>query len=144
MSDEQFKSVLDNIKKDNNIEDDAKFQEALKQEGMTLADLRRQLERTCSKRACSRTRCSPRSASPKTRRTHTTTRTSDEFTTPSELMLREILIAVPPRDRGVNVAEDDAAKAKAEDIRHRLLGGEPFARLAARGVRRAVEGQRRI
>ena len=33
MSDEQFKSVLENIKKDNNIEDEAKFQEALKQEG---------------------------------------------------------------------------------------------------------------
>ena len=46
-------------------------------------------------------------------------------------MLREILIAVPTSDRGVNVAEDDAAKAKAEEIRHRVLGGEPFARLAA-------------
>jgi peptidyl-prolyl cis-trans isomerase C len=31
----------------------------------------------------------------------------------------------------VNVAEDDAAKAKAEDIRHRVLAGEPFAKLAA-------------
>ena len=40
--DEQFKGVLDNIKKDNKIDDEAKFQEALKQEGMTLADLRRQ------------------------------------------------------------------------------------------------------
>jgi len=53
-----------------------------------------------------------------------------EFTTPSAIMLREILVAVPASDRGVNVAQDDAAKAKAEDIRHRLLGGEPFARLA--------------
>src|SRR4051812_13607506 len=33
MTDDQFKSVLDNIKKDNNIADEAKFQEALKQEG---------------------------------------------------------------------------------------------------------------
>src|ERR1051325_2638537 len=45
MTDENFKSVLDNIKKDNNIDTDEKFQEALKQEGMTLADLRRQLEK---------------------------------------------------------------------------------------------------
>ena len=45
-------------------------------------------------------------------------------------MLREILITVPATDRGVNVAQDDAAKAKAEDIRHRLMAGEPFARLA--------------
>ena len=45
MSDDQFKSILDGIKKDNNIPDEATFQQALKQEGMTLADLRRQLEK---------------------------------------------------------------------------------------------------
>src|SRR4029453_9169484 len=45
MTDDQFKGVLDNIKKDNNIDTDEKFNEALKQEGMTLADLRRQLEK---------------------------------------------------------------------------------------------------
>ena len=38
-----------------------------------------------------------------------------EFTTPSEVTLREILIEVPVSDRGVNVAQDDEAKAKAED-----------------------------
>jgi len=54
-----------------------------------------------------------------------------EFTTPSELTLREILVEVPVTDRGVNVAEDDAARAEAEEIRKRLLGGEPFPRLAA-------------
>ena len=48
LGDEQFKSILDNIKKENNIDDDEKFQAALKQEGMTLADLRRNLERRCS------------------------------------------------------------------------------------------------
>ena len=37
-----------------------------------------------------------------------------EFTTPSEITLREIFIEVPVTDRGVNVAEDDAAKAEAE------------------------------
>ena len=33
-------------------------------------------------------------------------------------------------DRGVNVAEDDAVRDQAGDIRKRLLGGEPFPRLA--------------
>ena len=45
LSDEQFKSILDNIRKENKIETDEQFQAALKQEDMTLADLRRKLER---------------------------------------------------------------------------------------------------
>jgi parvulin-like peptidyl-prolyl isomerase len=130
MTDEQFKGVLDNIKKDNNIDTDEKFQEALKQEGMTLADLRRQLEKNMLE-----TRVQQNEVLAKISVTEDEARAfydahKNEFTTPSEMMLREILIAVPTTDRGVNVAQDDAAKAKAEDIRHRLLAGEPFARLA--------------
>jgi parvulin-like peptidyl-prolyl isomerase len=53
-----------------------------------------------------------------------------QFTTPSDITLREILIEVPQTDRGINVAQDDEAKAKAEDVRKRLLAGEPFPRLA--------------
>jgi parvulin-like peptidyl-prolyl isomerase len=115
MSDEQFKSVLDNIKKDNNIDTDEKFNEALKQENMTLADLRKQLEKNMLE-----TRVQQNEVLAK----------KGEFTTPSSMMLREILVNVPTDARGVNVAADDAAKAKAEDIRHRLLSGEPFAKLA--------------
>jgi parvulin-like peptidyl-prolyl isomerase len=46
-------------------------------------------------------------------------------------MLREVLIPIPTSERGINVAEDEAARAKAEDVRKRLLEGEPFPRLAA-------------
>jgi parvulin-like peptidyl-prolyl isomerase len=131
MSDEQFKSVLENIKKDNNIDTDEKFNEALKQEGMTLADLRRQLEKNMLE-----TRVQQNEVLAKISVTEDEAHAyydahKNEFTTPSELMLREILITVPMSDRGVNVAQDDAAKAKAEDVRHRLLAGEPFARVAA-------------
>jgi peptidyl-prolyl cis-trans isomerase SurA len=130
MSDDQFRSVLDNIKKDNNIDTDEKFNDALKQEGMTLADLRRQLEKNMLE-----TRVQQNEVVAKISVTEDEAHAyydahKTEFTTPSELMLREILIAVPATDRGVNVAQDDAAKAKAEDIRHRLMAGEPFARLA--------------
>src|SRR6185295_19433543 len=45
MGDEQFKQILDSIKKDNKLETDEQFQAALKQENMTLADLRKSLER---------------------------------------------------------------------------------------------------
>src|SRR5678816_2629731 len=46
LSDAQFKGVVDNIRKENKIETDEQFQAALKSENMTMADLRRNLERT--------------------------------------------------------------------------------------------------
>ena len=46
MGDEQFNQVLANIKKQNNLDDEAKFQAALKQEGLSLVDLRRNLEKS--------------------------------------------------------------------------------------------------
>ena len=45
LSDEQFKRVLDNLKTQNKIETDEQLQAALKQEGMTMTDLRRNMER---------------------------------------------------------------------------------------------------
>jgi peptidyl-prolyl cis-trans isomerase SurA len=131
LGDEQFTSILDNIKKSNNLEDDAQFQAALKQEGMTLADLRRQLERQMLASEAQR-----RDVVDKISVTEAEAQTyyeahKGEFTTPSEITLREIFIEVPVTDRGVNVAEDDAAKAEAEAIRKRLVAGEPFPQLAA-------------
>lgn len=131
MSDEQFKSVLDNIKKDNNIDTDEKFQEALKQEGMTLIDLRRQLEKNMLETRVQQAEVLAKISVTEDEAHAYYDAHKTEFTTPSEIMLRQILIAVPVSDRGVNVAQDDAAKAKAEDVRHRLLAGEPFARLVA-------------
>src|SRR5262245_33998014 len=46
LSDEQFKSVVENIRKENKIETDEQFQAALKSENRTMADLRRNLERS--------------------------------------------------------------------------------------------------
>jgi peptidyl-prolyl cis-trans isomerase SurA len=45
LGDEQFNGILDNLKKENKIDNDEQFQAALKQEGMTVADLRRNIER---------------------------------------------------------------------------------------------------
>jgi parvulin-like peptidyl-prolyl isomerase len=54
-----------------------------------------------------------------------------EFTTPPTVTLREILVAIPGDAKGVNVAADEAAKAKVEEIRKRVTsGGESFDKLA--------------
>ena len=45
--------------------------------------------------------------------------------------MREITINVPVSAQGINVAQDDAAKAKAEEVRAKIIAGEPFARLAS-------------
>ena len=131
LGEEQFNSILENIKKSNNIETEEQFQAALKQEGMTMIDLRRALERQMLASEAQR-----RDVVDKVSVTEAEARTfyearKEEFTTPSEVTLREILIEVPTSDRGINVAQDDEARAEAEDVRKRLLAGEPFPRLAA-------------
>ena len=131
LGDDQFKSIVENIKKTNNLEDEARFQAALQQEGLTMADLRRQLERQMLVTEVQR-----RDVVDKISVTEDEMRVYYEanrqrFTTPSEITLREILIEVPVTAQGVNVAQDDAAKARADEIRKRLLAGEPFPRLAA-------------
>src|SRR5207247_10556210 len=46
--------------------------------------------------------------------------------------LREILVATPSDPKGINVAGDEAAKARIEEIRKRVTtGGENFEKLAA-------------
>jgi parvulin-like peptidyl-prolyl isomerase len=131
MGDEQFNSILSNIKKQNNIEDEEKFQAALKQEGLTMAELRRNLERNMLVSQVQRAEVNDKiSVNDEEARAYYAAHPRD-FTTPSELTLREILIEVPTSDRGINVAQDEEAKAKAEELRKRLMNGEPFARLAA-------------
>jgi peptidyl-prolyl cis-trans isomerase SurA len=131
MTNERFNSILDSIKKENKIESDEQFQAALKQEGMTLADLRKQLERTMMVQQVQQTEVMGKIqvTDPELRTYYDANKT--QFTTKPEVTLREILVAVPGSDKGVNVAQDEEARARAEDIRKRILAGEPAARLAA-------------
>jgi peptidyl-prolyl cis-trans isomerase SurA len=131
MSNEQFDSIVDNIKKENKLEDEEQFQAALKQEGMTIADLRKQLERTMIVQRVQQTEVMNKLQVTDAELKMYYDSHRETFTTKPQMTLREILVSVPTSDRGVNVGLEEEAKAKAEDIRKRLVAGEPFARLAA-------------
>jgi peptidyl-prolyl cis-trans isomerase SurA len=131
MSTERFTSIVENIKKENKIESDDQLQAALKQEGMTMADLRRQLERTMLVQQVQQTEIMQKLQVTDTELKSYYEAHKDEFGTVPQVTLREITINVPVTAQGVNVAQDDAAKAKAEDVRGKIIAGEPFARLAA-------------
>ena len=132
LSDEQYKSVVDNIRKENKIETDEQFQAALKSENMTLADLRRNLERSMIVQRVQQNEVLTKIGvtDEEARAYYEAHKT--EFTTPPTVTLREILVATPSDPKGVNVGADEAALAKAEEIRRRVTtGGENFEKLAA-------------
>lgn len=131
LSDAQFEQIVGDIKKSNNLTDEAQFQAALKQEGMTLADLRRNIERNMMLSQVRNVEVTQKITVTDEEARAYYDEHRDEFTTPSEVTLREILIEVPTTEKGFNAAQDDEAKAKAAEVRQRLLKGEPFPRLAA-------------
>jgi parvulin-like peptidyl-prolyl isomerase len=131
LSDDQFKSVLDNLKTQNKIESDEQLLAALKQENMTMSDLRRNLERQMIATRVQQAEVFGRVAVTEDEARKYYDQHVNEFTTPASVMLREVLVTVPTDPRGVNVAADEAAHAKAEAIRQRILGGEAFEKVAA-------------
>ncbi|HQZ40984.1 MAG TPA: SurA N-terminal domain-containing protein, partial [Vicinamibacterales bacterium] len=131
MSTDQFNSIVDNIKKENKLEDEEQFQAALKQEGLTMADLRKQLERTMIIQRVQQVEVMSKLQVTDAELKMYYDSHKDSFTTKPQITLREILVVVPTSDRSVNVGQEEEAMARAEDIRKRLVAGEPFARLAA-------------
>jgi peptidyl-prolyl cis-trans isomerase SurA len=130
LSDEQFNTILSNIRRENKIETDEQFQAALKQENMTPADLRRNLERQMIAQRVQQNEVFGRVAvTEEEARTYYNSH-MNEFTTLPTVTLREILIAVPSNARGVNVAEDEAARERIDAVRERAAKGEDFAKLA--------------
>src|SRR5580765_3091532 len=131
LSDQQFKSVVDNIRKENKIDTDEQFQAALKSENMTMADLRRNLERQMIFQRVQQNEVLAKIGVTDDEAKKYYDAHLKEFTTAPTVTLREILVAVPGDPKVMNVAADEAAKAKAEDIRRRVSsGGENFEKLA--------------
>jgi peptidyl-prolyl cis-trans isomerase SurA len=137
LSDEQFTQILENIKKENKLETDEQFQAALKQEGMTLQELRDSIERRMIMDRVTQVEVMQKisisedearayyDAHPKT------------FTSAANVTLREILLNIPQTttpsgEQATSVAADEATLARAQEIRERVTkGGEDFGRVAA-------------
>jgi peptidyl-prolyl cis-trans isomerase SurA len=131
MGDDQFKSVLESIKKDNKIDSEEQFQAALKQENMTLSDLRRNLERTMIIQRVQQNEVIGKIGVDDEEARKYYDEHKSEFAKPQTITLREIFINVPTDGANINVGVDEQARARADDIRKRALAGESFEKLAA-------------
>jgi peptidyl-prolyl cis-trans isomerase SurA len=134
-NDATFAKGLEEMKKSNNITDDAAFQAALKQEGITLSDLRVRFERQfIIQNVIGRELQRNMTLTEEEMRQYFNTHQS-EFMKPPTVTLREILIPVPTEtvngQATVNVGVDDAAKEKIAAIRERAVKGEDYTKLVA-------------
>ena len=93
LSDEQFKGVLDNIKKENKLESEEQFQAALKAEGITMVDLRRNLERSMLVQRVQQNEVMGKIGVSEDEARKYYESHLNEFTTPQSVTLREILVA---------------------------------------------------
>jgi peptidyl-prolyl cis-trans isomerase SurA len=132
LGDDQFKSVLDNIRKENKIETDEQFQAALKAENMTMADLRRSLERSMIVQRVQQNEVLGKIGVTDDEARKYYQGHMNEFTTPPSVTLREIQLNVAADARGVNVASEEALQAKINELRTRVTtGNESFEKLAS-------------
>jgi peptidyl-prolyl cis-trans isomerase SurA len=132
MSDEQFRGILDNIKKENKLETEEQFLAALKQEGMTVDDLRRSIERRMLIDRVQQIEVMQKVGITDEEAKNYYAAHPDEFRSQSTATLREILVSVPVGDgKSINVAQDEEALAKAEAARARITAGEDFGKVAA-------------
>ena len=131
LTDDKITEIIGRIRKEQRLEDEGTFKRALASEGLTEADLRRNIERGALIQQVQQADVMEKISVTEEEIRGYYDAHKQEFTTAAEVMLREVLIPIPTSERGINVAEDEAARAKAEDVRKRLLEGEPFPKLAA-------------
>ena len=135
LGDEQFRQVVNNIRKEQGLQDEDKFQAALRQENMTMDDLRRQLERQMLIEQVQRQEVGSKLTITEAEARQYYEKHPQEFTDAASITLREIQVDVPAAtgkqgEAGFNVAVDEAAKKKISDARARLIAGEDFAKVA--------------
>jgi parvulin-like peptidyl-prolyl isomerase len=131
LTDEQFKSIVDNIRKENKLDSEERFQAALKQENMTITDLRRQIERNVIASRVQQAEVFGKIGITEDEARKYYDTHPEEFTTNASVTLREVLVSVPNDGKALNVGLDEAAKEKAEQLRARAVAGDDFEKMAS-------------
>lgn len=130
LSDQQFEDFVDNVKEENGIESDEEFAEMLeRQEGMSLDDFRRLVERQMLASQVQQVEILSRVAITDVEAREYYDAHLDEFTEPATATLREIIIAVPEGADAVGLA-DQRARDEAEAVLRRVTEGEKFSAVA--------------
>lgn len=133
LGDEQFKNVLDQVKKDNKLNDE-QLKVALAQEGLTMESYRSMMERQMIVGTVQRQEIMQKATLTDEEARQYYDAHQKDFMKPATVTLREMFVTVPTETRDgqdvFNVAADDAAKKKMDDAIARLKKGDDFAAVA--------------
>lgn len=131
-SDANFAQTIENIKKQNKF-DDEMLKQALAQSGLTMNELRTNLERRYLIESVQRNEIMRNMQVTDEEARQYYKGHPELFKKPATIMLRELFVEVPTTTKGgqtvFNAAEADAAKAKIDEARARALKGEDFAKV---------------
>jgi peptidyl-prolyl cis-trans isomerase SurA len=134
LGDEQFKNVLDQVKKDNKLNDE-QLKSALAQEGLTMESYRSMMERQMIVGTVQRQEIMQKATLTDEEARQYYDSHQKDFMKPATATLREMMVSVPTETRDgqdvFNVAADDAAKKKMDDAIERLKKGDDFATVAS-------------
>jgi peptidyl-prolyl cis-trans isomerase SurA len=130
----QFQTAIDNIKSRNKL-DDQQLAEALRQEGLTMEELRQNLESQFFIQGVEQREIGPSMTITLEEQRQYYKRNPEKFMTPLTVTIRELLINVPTTTQSgkevFSVADDNAAKARIEELRAKALAGEDFAAIVS-------------
>ena len=129
LPDEAFTRWLTNMRKEQNLVDDQKFNAALKQEGLTMTDLRRNVERQFMIQEVQRSEVGSKLQITEQEARQYYASHQQEFVQPASVTLREILIEAAADSQGTR--DPDSVSDKAAAVRARIASGEDFAKVAA-------------
>ena len=130
LSNGQFREFLDNLKTENGFETDEEFIATLeRQEGMTLDDFRRLVERQMLSSQVQQVEILNRVTITEVESREYYDSHLDEFTEPATATLREILVAVAD-ESPVSLMAHQQARTRADEILQRIAAGEDFTDVA--------------